>query len=190
MQTLDFTDKNFEELQFNNETLIIMAHQRKIITFNNHEELWKIKYILEEISDKLDEDEFNNKNENLINGYCKSDVIRMLVDDLEEESYFLETNGHNEKIGSRKLKVINAIGESYNFNSDISIYFGYLNSSDNFLNPEWYETIAKELKDFALNSGRCKEETIKLLMDFSSELLLEYEAYKNNKPYFKVIVEE
>jgi len=194
MEILDFTNKNFEQLQFNDETLIIMAHQRKIITINSHEEMWKIKYILEEIADETSEKEYefeDDKFENgLINGYCKSDIARMLVDAMEEESYFLETKGGTDHYEPRKLKVVNAEKLHANFDSNISIYYGYLNSSDEFIEPEWYKIVAEELLNFALNSGRCKFDTIELLTRFSSELLNEYDAYKSNEPMFKVIVVE
>jgi len=189
MNILDYTNKPFEEIQFNDETIIIMAHQRKIITINDNKELWKIKYILEEIADKMDEQEIE-EDENLIDGYYRSHIVRMLVDAMEEESYFLETEGDSGRIKPRKLKVVNAEKLHANFDSDISIYYAYLNSSDEFIKPEWYKVIAEELLNFALNSGRCKSDTIELLTRFSSELLNEYDAYKNNEPKFKVIIKE
>jgi hypothetical protein len=194
MEVLDYTNKEFNDLQFNDETLIIMAHQRKIITINDHKELWEIKYILEEIADEINEEEIkledNVFEDSLIDGYCKSDIVRMLVDAMEEEAYFLETKGGTDHYETRKLKVINAEELYGGFNSDISIYYGYLNSSDEFIESKWYKVIAEELFNFALNSGKCKSGTIELLTKFSSVLLEEYDAYKNNKPMFKVIVKE
>ena len=191
MNILDYTNKTFDELQFNDETLIIMAHQRKIIAINDNKEMWKIKYILEEIADKMDEQEIEeNENENDIEGYSRSHIVRMLVDAMEEESYFLETKGDNGRIEPRKLKVINAEKLYANFDSEVSIYYGYLNSSDEFIKPEWYKVIAEVLINFALNSGRCNPDTIELLTLFSDELLEEYDAYKNGGDMFKVIVKE
>jgi len=184
MEILDFTNKEFEQLQFNDETLIIMAHQRKIITINNHEEMWKIKYILEEIADAIDDDEEDEREG--IDGLYKSDIVRMLVDGMEEEAYFLKSK----HIEPRKLKVTSAENMNCSYDSNISIHYGYLNSSDSFLEHEWYKIIAEELLNFALNSGRCKSDTIELLTRFSSELLNEYDAYKNNEPMFKVIIKE
>jgi len=189
MKILDYTNKPFEEVQFNDETIIIMAHQRKIITINDNKELWKIKYILEEISEKMDEQEIE-EDENLIEGYFRSHIVRMLVDAMEEESYFLETKGDDGSIKPRKLKVINAEQLHANFDSDVSIYYGYMNSSDEFIKPEWYKVIAEELINFAFNSSRCNPDTVELLTLFSNELLEEYDAYKNSEPIFKVIVKE
>lgn len=178
LKILDYTNKNFEDIQFNNETLIIMAHQRKIIIVDDSEELWKIKFILEEIASNIDDEEF-------IGDYYKSEILTCLVDCFEEESWYLKEKNKN----PRKLKIVNATNQ-YSFNSDISFYFGYLNSKDCFIEPEWYKIIADELRNFALNSGRCKEETVKLLISFTDELLSEYQNFKNNSEFFKVVVEE
>ena len=158
-----------------------MAHQHKIIAFNDHKELWKIKYILEEIVDNIE-----NSQEEYAKKYHKIDIVGFLVDGLEEESYFLKYKD----IKPRNLCLVNVYDLNVKYDSNISIYYGYLNSKDSFLEPECYKIIAEELRNFVLNSGRCKDETIELLLEFTNVLLGEYEAYKNNKPYFKVMVEK
>lgn len=176
MQVIDYTNNDINNVQFNGETIVIMAHQRKILMFNDHEELWKIKYILEEICDELD---YDNDDFDLIDG-----ALRYLVDPFEEESYFLE----NKNVSPRNLIIKNNSND--NDDSKIAFYFGYLNSSDTFLDPNEYKIIAEHLIDFANNSGCCKEVTKELVLNFSNELLLEYKAYEEQQPFFKIIVIE
>lgn len=202
MKILDFTNKEFNQIQFNNETLIVMAHQRKIITFNDSGELDIIKSSLESMADYIDDisenEGFKSEEElerELIDGYCKSDIVRMLVDELEEESYFLESKC----IEPRGLKVTDVdkfikdkfINYQINFDSNLSVFYGYLNSSDSFLKPEWYKVMAEALLEFSKDKEKCKNINERdLLIILSKELLFEEKCYKNNMPIFKVVVDE
>lgn len=179
MKVLEFPN-GICDLQLDRETVVVMAHQRKVILLDDSEEMWKIKYILEELAEKADKKEPKN--------YDFKGSLRILVDGFEEESYMVKQIDEYE---GRKLKVVNPPKEQeIEYDSKISVYHGVLNSSDLYIEPSEYKVIADELIRFANESGRCKPETIVLIHTFAGELLKEYEAHKNNDPFFEVIIEE
>lgn len=181
MRILDLSGKNFDEIKFNKETFIVMCYVNKVIVFETGEECNKFKRVLEEGLRNSLSDEEDMELE------C---CLGSLIDAFEEE-YFLVDEG---EYPGRNLVIKNISSEldKYNFNDTIGVYFGVLNSKDQWHELNEIELLTKYLNRFFESEffdKRCTKETQKLMRDINEVFIEDINLWKKeDRHYFEVNV--
>lgn len=189
MKLLDYTNRDFEELELKHNTAMIMCFTRKIILFETAEELNKFKRVWEDIII-----EYLEKYNELDPEYLLEDSAYLFVDHFEEESWFIRDyeNGKCEH-SPRNLKVVdNSKDSDENYIDEYEIRFAILNSGDIFIDID-YLKMHVELLDllFEKEEMYCRlDDTMNNMIKIVHETMkeeLEQHGRKDRK-YFKVKV--
>ena len=188
MKILDIKKDNVKfPIQFDRETIIVMAFVNKIIVFENGAEMHTFKSLFEDMQDY-----WENNNEEQYDKYC--DALYWYVDPFEEESFMVDHKKNEEYTYEGRKLLVESTNDFTNFDDNISIYFGVLNSKDMYFGMNELQKTVDIIETYLNISEFTKTLDLKELsmltniLEIFKEDIEESKVNPNN--YFGVIIRE
>ena len=169
------------------QTLLVFSRLDKIVLFDSKkiDTLKRVFSLLQEKAEEdLDEDYASELEEE------KEMLYGSLVDCFEEESYFTNTTNHEVEPRNLLVHKLKEMPDEKHLSDETLIAFGYLNSKDLYLTPEYLEILIDDFTWFVDEYENAKDSTKEFIKELVELFEEEIQKINSKKSHVNLFVQE